>query len=75
MIKRVPVGETRLALAVKMAAPSGGGGEPALGFDRAGADQGFPVVLAGLQREGRGQEDQLRSCAAKREKQFRKRTS
>src|ERR1700743_2848703 len=39
------IGEACLALAFEMLAPGGGGGEPALSLDGAGADHYLPMIL------------------------------
>jgi two-component system cell cycle response regulator len=44
-----------------------GGGDPALGLDRAGAQQYLPMILAGLQREVGGHQDRLRPHLAQRD--------
>jgi hypothetical protein len=62
--QRVAVGEAWLALALQVLAVRGGGGEPALGLDRAAADEDLPVVFSGGQGEGRGQEDQVGAALA-----------
>ncbi len=68
---RMAVGEARLALALEVLAPRRRRGEPALGLDRSAADQRFPVVLAGGQGEGAGQEDQLGALFAQLPEQVR----
>ena len=52
--------------------PGGGGGDPALAFDRTRPDQHIPMIPAGLRGEIGRQEDQLRAGPAQRQEHFRK---
>ena len=58
---RMAIGETGLTLAFKMLSPGRWCCQPALRLDRPAADQRFPVILAGRQRERAGQEDDFRA--------------
>ena len=66
------IGLTPPPCAVHMRADGCGRDDPALCFDRAGAQQNFPVVAPGFDRERRRHQDDIGSSAPQCQKKFRK---
>ncbi len=67
----MPVGHPRIVVAIEVPAMAGGRHQPALCLDRPCSQQHLPMVPAGLQREGRGQEDDLSARTPQLQEQLR----
>src|ERR1700686_365544 len=63
--QRVAISEARLPVRAGVRSPCAGSGKPALCFDGSGTDQSFPMILSGVECEGRGQQNKFRPGAAK----------